>query len=59
MINKNRMKKVKCIETQEIFESQAAAARAYNIDPGNLGKHLNHDKRYTFCGKNEKGVKLH
>lgn len=60
LINKNRKKKVKCIETGEIFNSQAEAARAYRINAGNLGKHLKKDKNYSYCGKHPKtGEKLH
>ena len=59
LINKNRVKSVKCIETGEIFPSQASAARAYNINPGNLGKHLQGNKNYSYCGKDLKDNKLH
>ena len=59
LINKNRIKKIQCIETKEIFNSQASAARAYNINPGNLSKHLKGDKNYSFCGKDKYNIKLH
>ena len=37
---KARQKKVQCIETQEIFESINAAAKAVNIDPRNISSCL-------------------
>lgn len=39
-------KRIRCIETGEIYESAAAAARLTGVAQGNLSKHLNNNPGY-------------
>ena len=45
-INKKRCKKIKCIETREIFNSIREAAKKYNVDDTSLVHHLKNKDRY-------------
>lgn len=49
-------KKVKCITTNEVFESVSAAARHFNIAQGNISKVLKGERQ--SCGKLADGTKL-
>ena len=50
-INKSRCKKIKCIDTGEIFNSIREAAKKYNVDDTSLVHHLKNKDRYkTVAG---------
>lgn len=54
-IKKN--KKVKCINTDEIFDSAVEAAKRYNIDKSSISKCCK--GKIKYCGKDEFGNKLY
>lgn len=47
---KHNSKPVKCVETGEVFESTAAAARAYGISPAVLYQYFTDEKKHSCCG---------
>lgn len=49
-------KKVKCITTNEIFDSFKDASKKYNVNPANIGKCCKGERKY--CGKLYNGTKL-
>ena len=49
-IAQGHQKQVQCIETQEIFESRNAAAKAYGVSPSGIGRAINGEQK-TSAGK--------
>lgn len=47
---KPNSKPVKCVETGEVFESTAAAARAYGFSPAVLYQYFTDEKKHSCYG---------
>jgi hypothetical protein len=43
---------IRCVETGQIFTSQAEACRMLGIDPSRMSRHLNGDPKYATITKN-------
>lgn len=55
-IDNNRPRKVQCIETGLIFNSQSDASKFYNLGTGNLSRTLG--GKHKYCGKLADGTRL-
>lgn len=58
-INEQRKRKIKCLETNQIFSSLTEAHNILGVNISNLSTHLNYPDKRKSCGKNSNGEKLH
>ena len=49
MMSQSNRKRVRCVETGEIFESIRAAARAYNVNKSKISDAITHRNRVQTC----------